>query len=172
MENVNVSIPLHPRLIYALSELADSQNISFSTLVRMVLEQHLRQEEDLEHKKQEAREGGDKEKRKYARKPMAVPAAIQFKVGGAVIPPDEIEMVNISLGGALLSLPKEHLLLKELVNSPDKFDLVLTLPEEEQPVQFTSKTSRVRKTRDKVQLGVSFDEYSYYDFIKLYNFLG
>ncbi|MGE4293115.1 MAG: PilZ domain-containing protein [Desulfovibrio sp.] len=172
MENINVSIPLHPRLVYALSELAESQNISFSTLVRTVLEQHLRQEEDLELKKRGARETGDKEKRKYARKDMAVPAAIQFKAGGAVIQPSEIEMVNISLGGALLSLPKDHRMLKELVNNPDKFDLVLTLPEEEQPVQFTSKTSRVRKTSDKVQVGVSFDEYSYYDFIKLYNFLG
>lgn len=172
MENVNVSIPLHPKLILALSELADAQNISLSTLVRTVLEQHLHQEQDLELKKMGAQSDGDKEKRKYARRSVAVPAAIRFKVSGDSISPTEVEMVNISLGGALLSLPKDHALLKELVNGPDKFDLMLSLPEEKEPVQFTSKTSRVRKTSDKVQVGVSFDEYSYYDFIKLYNFLG
>ncbi|SKA77349.1 PilZ domain-containing protein [Paucidesulfovibrio gracilis DSM 16080] len=171
MENLNVTIALPPKLAYALSELAESQNITFSTLVRTVLEQHLRQEEEVEIKKQAAQEQNDQEKRKYARKQVAVPTAIRFKTGGS-IDEGQIEMVNISLGGALLSLPASHPLLKEMVNHPETFDLVITLPEEKNPVSFTSKASRVKKNRDKVQIGVSFDEYSYYDFIKLYNFLG
>ncbi|MDD4732485.1 MAG: PilZ domain-containing protein [Desulfovibrio sp.] len=171
MENLNVMISLPPKLALALSELAQSQNITFSTLARTVLEQYLQQEQERELEEHETASTGKREKRKYVRKAISVPTTIRFKSGTSVTE-EPVEMKDISLGGALLSLPAQHPILKQLVSHPNKFDLVISLPDEKQPVEFTSKTSRVRKDQENVHLGISFDEYSYYDFIKLYNFLG
>ncbi|MBU1248437.1 MAG: PilZ domain-containing protein [Proteobacteria bacterium] len=170
MDNVNVSLSLSPKLIWALSKLAESKNISFTSLCRTILEKALREEEDIKEKKEEIEATRTGNKRKYPRHDLTIPATIAF--GGQEINPEEIEMVDISLGGALLAIPKGHILLKSLVNETNTFDLTLTLPDEEDPIQFTSKASRVRKDKEHVHIGLSFDEYSYYDFIKLYNFLG
>jgi hypothetical protein len=170
VDNVNVSLSLSPKLIWALSKLAEEKNLSFNSFCRSSLEQALLREQDEEDKrpgKDQARTGN---KRKYPRHGISVPAAINLN--GREIGSDELRMVDISLGGALLTLPKGHDLLKNLVSESASFDLTLTLPEEEEPILFTSKTSRIRKDNDVVQIGISFDEYSYYDFIKLYNFLG
>lgn len=170
MDNINVSLSLSPKLIMALGELAESKNISFTGLCRAILEQGLHDEEEMQEKKDAFEKTRTGNKRKYPRHEVSVPASISL--GGHEIDPNEIEMVDISLGGALLALPKGHPLLKNLVNDSTCFDLTLSLPGEEAPIQFTSKASRVKKDSEAVHLGISFDEYSYYDFIKLYNFLG
>lgn len=170
MDNVNVTLSLHPKLILALAELAESKNISFAGLCRSLLELGLREADDMQEKKDEFTKAKTSNKRKYPRHDVTVPATISL--GGQEINPEEIKMVDISLGGALLALPKGNALLKSIVNETSSFDLTLSLPDEEAPIQFTSKASRVKKEQDVVHIGISFDEYSYYDFIKLYNFLG
>ncbi len=170
MDNVNISISLSPKLIWALSKLAESKNISFTSLCRAELEKALQAEENTLEKREEIEKSRTSNKRKYPRHEVEVPAMITF--AGQKINPNEITMVDISLGGALLALPKGHKILKNLVNDGNCFDLTLRLPGEDEPIQFTSKANRVRKGQGSVQLGICFDEYSYYDFIKLYNFLG
>lgn len=94
-----------------------------------------------------------KEKRRHPRMITSIPAFIS---GGSVEEKLPIgSIVDISLGGLLISIPRET--KHKVLTDPQmtEFEIITTLPDRDQPIHLKCKSRRVVHHKDNIHVGAS-----------------
>ena len=94
-----------------------------------------------------------KEKRRHPRMITSIPAFIS---GGSVEEKLPIgSIVDISLGGLLISIPRE--MKQKVLTDPHmtEFEIITTLPDRNQPIRLKCKSRRVVHHKDNIHVGAS-----------------
>ncbi len=130
----------------SLEALARKEKRSLSQVIEMILEDYLKEQSELTNQE---------ERRQFSRKRATIPAFVKSSdspggdLHGAVI-------LDISLGGLRISLPKEY--VSEINEKPgdSRFETSFMLPDGEKPVRMTCKLRRVEPVNGNVYVGASF----------------
>jgi hypothetical protein len=123
----------------------DRQTISF--VIETILFNHLKEKKALDRIGQE--------KRKYNRKQVSLPAFIMdsgpatkdFKTG---------KVMDISLGGIRLSVPRGVDMTVSTDNETKEFHIIFTMPDAMQPINFKCKSKRVVECGGDLHVGATF----------------
>ena len=123
----------------------DRQTISF--VIETILYNHLKEKKALD--------SIGREKRKYTRKQVSLPAFIMdsgqaakdFKAG---------KVMDISLGGIRLSIPKGLDMAICTDDETNEFHIIFTIPDATQPINFKCKPKRVIECGKDLHVGAAF----------------
>lgn len=144
----------------ALDKLAEEQRQSVSAVIENIIYDHLKQTRAIERV--------NRERRKFSRKPVSLPAFIV----GADAGPKELKagkILDISLGGLHLSISRSAALgMKEADNA---FEIVFTLPEATQPIRMCCKSNHLFESGDEVHFGASFVDSDFQSYQTLQEYL-
>ena len=111
----------------------------------------------------------DKEKRRYFRKEVSLPAFV-YEAGSEAKEAEAGIIGNISLGGLRISVPKECKI--NITESDDKeLDLLFTLPNEKTPITMKCKPARVNDGDCDLEVGARFVDSDFRSYQKLQNYL-
>ncbi|MGD0276407.1 MAG: PilZ domain-containing protein [Syntrophales bacterium] len=131
----------------ALEELARESRKSLSSVIDNIIYHYLKVNKSLKEIQNERRE--------FSRKTVQFPAFIHT----ADVKTNEIKtgtVLNISLSGLLISVPKESKLEITTNGKDKKFQVIFTLPGSLQPIEVVCRSQRVYRTEEDVQVGVDF----------------
>lgn len=149
-----VSKELHESLV----QVAKADRRSLSSMIEMILTNHL----------------SDKkaflgiEMRKHPRKPVSVPAVINQQglehIGKGSI-------IDISLGGARILIPKEFEQSITINSKGSKFDIIFNIPTENDPIKMTCESTRVIDNKDGIIVGATFVDAEFNSYKSLQTYL-
>jgi hypothetical protein len=132
----------------SLRKLAKTKRQTLSSVIEDVLYYHLKEKKAFKESKQE--------RRAFTRRKASLPA---FVYKEDTKNPGEFQtgtILDISLGGLLISVPK-GVKLELSENSKDQgFHIVFTLPEFQRPVSMVCQPQRVAESGEDVQVGSAF----------------
>ena len=130
-----------------LEVVARQDSRSLSSLIELVLTDYLKKSRDYSGRDQ-------MEKRRYPRKQVTIPAYVEVSYAGVTRHGGVI--LDLSLGGMRVSVPKECLSkIYERGENP-LFETSFTLPSESKPVRVVCKPERVVPSDGNVYVGASF----------------
>lgn len=142
-KNVTICFRTNENLRKTLEKVAKTDKLSLSTVIESFIARSLE-----ERKEQKAIE---KEKRRYARKQVAAPAFISAS-GSETKDYKTGVIIDISLGGLRISVPKDH----AFDERTSDFDTLFALPNERRPVNVKCKPQSVFHANGDTQIGASF----------------
>jgi hypothetical protein len=111
-----------------------------------------------------------KEKRQYPRIITSIPAFISS--GGSGEEKLRIgSIVDISLGGLRISIPKG--MKHKVLTGPQttEFEIITTLPDENKPIQLKCKSQRVVYSKDNIHVGASIIDADFHSYKAFKNYL-
>jgi len=130
----------------AFEAIALEERRSLSQVIELVLEDYVKDHhESLSHE----------EKRRFARKQTAIPALVKGADSPATVPHGAV-ILDISLGGLRISLPKECVSGINKESGASKFETSFVLPEGDRPIRLVCKPQRVVPVNGNVYIGASF----------------
>ena len=144
----------------ALEGLAKEERRSLSAIIELILTDSLRSERDLPARDQQ-------ERRRYPRKAVAIPAYVTTRDSvrhGAVV-------LDLSLGGMRLSLPKEAVSRVYENEKEALFDTSFILPDLNKSIQLVCKPERVVPLSGDLYVGASFVDAAFGNYQNLQQFL-
>jgi len=129
-----------------LEAVAREDRRSLSQVIVMILEDYVKGQSELTH---------GEDRRQYSRKRTTIPAFVKGSdspgrdLHGAVI-------LDISLGGLRISLPKEC--ISEIDDKPgsSRFETSFMLPDGQKPVRMVCKLRRIEPVNGSIYVGASF----------------
>ena len=122
----------------------------------------------LDYLKQRGTPASDKERRRHSRKEVSLPAFISTE--GSKNPYPGI-IVDISLGGLRLSLPKESRIDVQEEGQTVYLNILFTLPKEKSAVAMTCKSNRMKHINGDIEVGATFADCDFTNYQKLQNYL-
>ena len=130
----------------ALEAVAREEKRSLSQVIELVLEEYVKEHSDL---------SVQEERRRFGRKQTTIPASVK----GADSPAPALDgavILDISLGGLHISVPKEC--IPEIREKPNgsQFETSFVLPHEDKPIRMVCKPQRVVPVNGNVYIGASF----------------
>lgn len=146
-KNVTICFRTNENLRKALEKVAKADKLSLSTVIESFIARSLE-----ERKEQKAIE---KEKRRYTRKQIAAPVFIS-ESGSETKDYRTGIIIDISLGGLRISVPKDHTSEIHIDEKTSDFDTFFALPNEMRPVNVKCKPQNVFHANDDIQIGASF----------------
>jgi len=146
----------------ALERAAGEGRRSLSSMIELVLTEYLKRNRDFSDR-------GQVERRRYPRKQVTLPAYVEVSKGtvtqhGAVI-------LDLSLGGMRLSVPKECVSKIYEKGEKSHFETSFTLPSENKPVRLVCKPERVVPSNGNVYVGASFVDADFTAYQRLQQYL-
>lgn len=145
----------------ALEKIAGEKRLSVSAVIESILYERM--------KELKALQGLARDQRKFARKPVSLPAFIMntksnaqhFQTG---------KVLDISLGGMRLSIPQGLNLEVSTDNGSNQFRIVFTLPEATRPINVTCQSKRVYEYGENIHIGAAFvdSDFSSYQTLQKY----
>jgi hypothetical protein len=145
----------------ALDKVAREDRRSLSSVIELVLTDYL--EKSGEYMKEH-------EKRRFTRKKVAFPAFIQGSSKEGEVH-DAGVIVDISLGGLRVSLPKECTSKVYTDTEKAQFETSFVLPEENKSIKVTCRPNRVIPINGNIQVGASFVDVDFTNYQKLQQYL-
>ena len=141
----------------SLARVAKSDRRSLSSMIEMILNGYLNEKNAFP----------GVEMRRYSRKPVAIPAVIRQE---DCAQSGQGSIVDISLGGAGILIPKNFAQNIAVNSKGAKFDIIFDLPQERQPVRMTCKSARVAEDEDGIIIGAVFvdAEFNSYQILQTY----
>jgi hypothetical protein len=144
----------------SLEARARKEKRSVSSTIEIILTEHFRTSSDL---------GKDGERRRYARKPVRLPALVKpanadaARYGGVVL--------DISLGGLHLSFPTEC--ARDVCGSEgqSRFEIAFVVPEASKPIRMACLPRRVEPSNGDVHVGASFVDADFVHYQQLQQYL-
>jgi hypothetical protein len=109
------------------------------------------------------------ERRRYPRKQVAIPAYVE--VSDAGITRHGAIILDLSLGGMRLSVPKECVSKIYEKGEKSHFDISFTLPPENKPVRVVCAPERVIPSNGNTYLGVRFVDADFANYRRLQQYL-
>ncbi len=149
-KDVAFSMRMNRRIRAALKRAAKKDRRTVSSLVDKVLTDYLMEEGFIKE-----REIGI-ERRRFPRKKITLPAKTSFKAGSK----EEVSSVvlDISMGGALVSYPKGSQIKFMSEGGLPQFGLRLDLPKEEERLWFDCEARHMRDTGTEIEVGAVFSK--------------
>jgi hypothetical protein len=144
----------------SLAQVAREDRRSLSSTIEMVLTRFL--------KERKALPGVDGEKRRYARKALAVPAVINLPEPGQM---GIGAITEISLGGVKVVIPKDFKHQIRIDAEGSRFEIVFNLPAGNRPISLSCESKRVVDAEDSVHVGAFFVDADFKSYQSLQTYL-
>ncbi len=144
----------------ALEKAAQEDRRSLSSAIELILTDYLEKNHEFPHQK---------ERRRFVRKQVSIRAQVRS------IDSDKQEheavILDLSLSGLRVSLPKES--MPEIYEGADhsKFETLFTLPQEEKSIRLVCKPQRVVPVNGNVHVGASFVDSDFTNYQHLQQYL-
>jgi hypothetical protein len=144
----------------SLLKAANESKKSLSALIETVLLEYLGQNRvQLE---------GTIQNRRHPRKEVSLPAFISTEGSGAPYPS---MILDFSLGGLRLSLPKEASINIQVDDQMTHINVLFTVPGEKTPVTVTCKPNRIRHSNEDTEVAAAFADCDFSSYRKVQNYL-
>jgi len=153
-----VSRDLHESLL----KVSQEEKRSLSSIIEIVLTKFLKERKMFK--------GTNKERRQHPRKAILAPALIK-KYGPGETKLDTGAITDISLGGARITIPKDAKCDISTDLQTSKFEIVITLPNENRPIRLTCMSSRIVDSEESIHVGASFIDADFYSYKALQTYL-
>jgi hypothetical protein len=161
-KEITICFRTNEELRGALESVARDDRRSLSSAIELILTDYLKNNRNFPQKEQQ-------EKRRYQRKRITIPAYVKTFDGeknqhGAVI-------LDMSLGGVCLSVPKEC--VSQIYDGGDtsRFETTFVLPESRESVRFICKPERAVPSNGNVYVGASFIDAEFSNYQQLQQYL-
>jgi len=161
-KDITICFRTNKEISNSLKKIAEEERLSISAVIENTIYNHL--------KGKKALHGLEKERRLYPRKQVSLPAFImdtssgvkEFKTG---------KVLDISLGGIRLSIPRGLKLEISTDSETSEFHIIFTLPEATQPLNLRCKSQRVVEYEEDIQIGASFVDSDFNSYQTLQQYL-
>ncbi len=162
-KEVTVCFRTDSRLRNALKTIADGEKRSLSSLIETLILNHVQKKNAFQQL------GVDKDRRRWTRKDVSIPAFVTRCGSEPVTYPATI--CNVSLGGLLLSASDECLREISGGEAGHPFETLFALPQNQRPLRVQCKTSRAAPLGEDCQVGAAFMNASFPDYQALQAYL-
>ncbi|OPY69762.1 MAG: PilZ domain protein [Syntrophorhabdaceae bacterium PtaU1.Bin034] len=160
-KEVTICFRTSEELRNALEAAAREDRRSLSSTIELILTDYLKKNREFPE---------EHERRRYVRKTVAIPAYVRKshtgpgQQHGAVI-------LDLSLGGMRLSVPKESVsdIYEGAENS--RFETSFVLPHDDRPIRLICKPERVVPSNGSVYVGASFVDAEFINYLQLQKYL-
>jgi hypothetical protein len=150
-KDVIFSMRMESRVRDVLNEAAKKDHRSVASLLDKILIDYLTKEGFLKEPEL------DKERRKFSRKKINMPAKIILKEGSKDKPfPGAVH--DISMGGALVAYPKGSKMTFTSMGGLPQFELCLEHSQADEELHFNCEVRRMHATGDEIQVGATFSD--------------
>jgi predicted transcriptional regulator len=146
-KNVLISFRTNESLRMELEEVAKAENRSMASVIESAISVY------MEGRKDQA--STERERRRHARKIVAAPVFIS-RAGSAVHDRRTGVIIDISLSGVRISVPKNCTLEICLEDKDSQLETVFALPNESRPIQVKCRPESLFHTNGDVHIGASF----------------
>jgi hypothetical protein len=161
-KNVSICFRTSAAIRDALSNIAEEERKSVSSVIESIIYQHL--------KTGIAIDGIGKERRRFLRKKVSLPAFIdaadsrkrEFEAG---------TVLDISMGGIRFSVPKGTKFEAQNGSNDSEFSVLFILPEESKPVRIKCRTMQIYDESQVLQIGAAFMDADFNSYRALHNYL-
>lgn len=150
-KDVIFSMRMQSRVRDVLNEAAKKDHRSVASLLDKILIDYLTKEGFLKEPEL------DKERRKFSRKKINMPAKIILKEGSKDKPFPGI-VHDISMGGALVAYPKGSKMTFTSMGGLPHFELCLEHSQADEELHFNCEVRRMHDTVDEIQVGATFSD--------------
>ncbi len=157
-KDVTICFRTNEELKQALEKIADVERRSLSSIIENMLRSQVKDRMELK--------GTKKERRRYQRKDVSLPAFVYSQE--AKESTLQTGIVNsISLGGLRISIPQDY----EVIHDSE-FDTIFSIPNEKTPVKMRCTIKRITKGGDSTkELGADFIDGDFPSYQKLHRYL-
>lgn len=100
--------------------------------------------------------GEDKEKRQFPRMEVSIPVVVQIQFNSHETHYRTGEIMDISMGGVRISLPKHDMINYELIMSSSNLEILFKLPDTQHTITFKCSPKRMSDDQESLQLGANF----------------
>ncbi len=144
----------------ALEKAAREDRRSLSSAIELILTDYLEKNHEFPHQK---------DRRRFGRKQVSIPAHVKG------IDPDKLEhdavILDISLSGLRVSLPKE--LMQEIYEGEKEsmFETWFVLPQEQKSIRLVCRPQRVVPVNGNIHVGASFVDSDFTNYQQLQQYL-
>jgi hypothetical protein len=146
----------------SLEKISADERLSLSSIIENMLYKYL--------KERKALQGLASDQRLFERKPVALPAFIaEAKSDARGYQTGTI--MDISLGGIRISVPKGTALEIRTADNSTEFDVIFTLPYATRPLKMRCQPQRVFESEEDVQIGSAFVDADFRSYQTLQNYL-
>ncbi|PKN70768.1 MAG: hypothetical protein CVU54_03795 [Deltaproteobacteria bacterium HGW-Deltaproteobacteria-12] len=140
----------------SLQKVADAERQTMSAVIDNMLYQYLSVKKVLQNI--------EKERRQYIRRPVSLPALVMDKNDEENKALQTGKVLDISLGGLLISIPRGYKLDVAEDSETNECDIIFTLPEALQPITMKCKTQRKFESEKDVQIGAEFVDSDFHSY--------
>jgi hypothetical protein len=158
-KDITICFRTSDELRKGLDEVALESRRSLSSIIENALTSFL---------KQRGVSGSGQDKRRHPRKAVCLPAFISAE--GSEEPCPSI-ILDISLSGLKISLPKEFGIEVQEEGEQTHLNILFTLPQERTPVAMSCRASRILGGGPDIEVGAMFAECDFTNYQKLQNYL-
>ena len=144
----------------AVEEVAKRDHRSLSSAIELILMEYLNRNSDYPQQH---------ERRRYGRKQVSIPAKI--KTADAKKKQYRAMILDISLSGLRLSMPKESLPQIYEGDVTPKFETSFVLPQNDRSMRIVCKPQRVVPVNGNIQVGASFVDTEFTQYQELQQYL-
>ena len=144
----------------SLTQVAKEDQRSVSSMIEMVLTNHLKERRSFP--------ADIKEKRQYPRKSISVPVIINQGGNGQV---GMGSISEISLCGASILIPKDFQNNIQIELQGSRFEIVFNLPTQNKPIKLSCESKRVSDSEDCTYVGATFVDAGFQNYKTLQTYL-
>lgn len=157
-KDVTICFRTNEELKHTLEKIAEVERRSLSSIIENILHSQVKDKVELK--------GTKKERRRYSRKEVSLPAFI-YKHEAKESTLQTGMVMNISLGGLRISVPQDYEGATE-----GEFDTIFSIPNEKTPVKMRCAVKRVIEDGDSIkELGADFIDGDFPSYQKLHRYL-
>ena len=157
-KDVTICFRTNEELKHTLEKIAEVERRSLSSIIENILHGQVKDKVELK--------GAKKERRRYQRKEVSLPAFV-YKHEAKESTLQTGIVINVSLGGLRISIPKEY----DVVNDAE-FDTIFSIPNEKTPVKMRCAIRRIVEGGDSTkELGADFIDGDFPSYQKLHRYL-
>ncbi|MGD0232768.1 MAG: PilZ domain-containing protein [Syntrophorhabdales bacterium] len=159
-KEVTICFRTSEELRAALDVVAHEDHRSLSSAIELILTDYLSKNSEFPQ---------HQERRRYVRKQVSIPARIKAADSEGKV--HEAVILDISLSGLRISLPKESMTeIYDEVENP-QFETSFVLPQEGKSVRIVCRTKRVVPVNGDIQIGASFVDTEFVSYQELQQYL-
>ncbi len=157
-KDVTICFRTNEELKNTLEKIAEVERRSLSSIIENILHSQVKDKVELR--------GAKKERRRYHRKEVSLPAFI-YKHEAKESTLQTGIVISVSLGGLRISIPQDY----DIVDRAE-FDTIFSIPNEKTPVKMRCATKRIAEGGDSTkEIGADFIDGDFPSYQKLHRYL-
>ena len=158
------SMRMSSSLLHILKRAAHKDRRTVASLLNKIILDYLEKEDLIQSS------DSNGERRRFQRMKIALPATAKVKTPSQVVSLPTVTL-NISLGGVLVTYPREAGIVFTSMSEPPHFELSFKLPQSDDQIQIPCEASRLHNMFIEIQIGAKFSNPDEKDLRRLQTFL-